>query len=100
MQNEGVGKKLAELLCNAHNVASDLGAFGDATYAQQLMEEADYMIKNGATIPVRCWECLLEGTVDCPGVHRDRVMGNLWTDMSANDYCSKGVRKKDETDQC
>lgn len=98
MQNDEMRGKLAELICQAHNLAADAGAFEDATYAEQIAAEADFLIGNGVTIPVRCWECALEGTADCPTVHRDRVMGNLWTDMSANGYCSRG-RRKDETDQ-
>ena len=45
-----VREKLVELLCEAHSKATDAEAFADATYAQQLEMEADYLIANGVTI--------------------------------------------------
>lgn len=47
---------------------------------------------------VRCADCVLEGTENCPMVHRDPILGNLYCTFPANGgYCSKGVRRKDET---
>ena len=44
-------EKLIELLCQAHNLATDASAFGfgDISYAQQLEMEADHLIANGVT---------------------------------------------------
>ena len=46
-------EKLIELLCGAHGMATDASLFEDASYAQQFEIEADYLIANGVTVPVR-----------------------------------------------
>lgn len=43
-------KRLMALLGAAHNIACEAGLFEDATYAQQLGEEADYLLANGVTL--------------------------------------------------
>ena len=43
-------KKLINLLCQAHNKATDASAFECANYAQQLEVEADTLIANGAIV--------------------------------------------------
>jgi hypothetical protein len=43
-------EKLIELLCKAHGMATDASLFEDASFAEQLEAEADYLIQNGVTI--------------------------------------------------
>lgn len=46
----GMREKLIELLCKAHGMATDASLFEDATYAQQLEAEADFLIANGVIV--------------------------------------------------
>ena len=39
---------------------------------------------------VRCCDCALEGTSDCPTVRRDPILGNLYGVMPGDGFCSKG----------
>lgn len=43
-------KRLMALLGAAHNIACEAKLFEDATYSQQLGEEADYLLDNGVTL--------------------------------------------------
>ena len=67
-------------------------------------EEIEHTIDHLPTVDavevVRCADCVLEGTENCPMVHRDSLLGNLYCTFSANGgYCSKGVRgDKNATD--
>ena len=45
----GMRKKLMKLLCNAHGIATDASLFENASYAEQLKTEADFLIANGVT---------------------------------------------------
>jgi hypothetical protein len=45
-----IKKKLMTLLCEAHNISCCAKLFDDATYAQQLGKEADYLISNGVRL--------------------------------------------------
>ena len=45
----GMREKLIKVLFNAHNMVTDASLFDDATYAQQIEIEADYLIANGVT---------------------------------------------------
>ena len=42
-------EKLMKLIDKAHSLATDAEVFDDASYAQQLEMEADYLIANGVT---------------------------------------------------
>lgn len=43
---------------------------------------------------VCCADCVLEGTENCPMVHRDPMLGNLYCTFPANGgYCSYGERR-------
>lgn len=44
-------EKLIKLLSDAYSKATDAGLFDDATYAQQMEMEADYLLDNGVTVP-------------------------------------------------
>ena len=46
-------EKLIELLCKAHGMATDASLFEYASYAEQLETEADFLIANGVTVPVK-----------------------------------------------
>ena len=43
-------EKLIELLCKAHGMATDASLFEDASYAEQLEAEADFLLTNGVTV--------------------------------------------------
>lgn len=43
-------EKLIELLCKAHSMATDASLFEDASYAEQLEAEADFLLANGVTV--------------------------------------------------
>ena len=42
-------EKLIKLLCEAHNISTEVACFEDMTYAGQLRMEADHLIANGVT---------------------------------------------------
>lgn len=44
---------------------------------------------------VRCKDCRLEGTEECPMVHKDAMFGNLYAETKADDFCSYGERRND-----
>lgn len=50
-------EKMVKLLCEANSISVDAELFEDSSYAQQLEIEADFLIANGVTIPVRCKDC-------------------------------------------
>ena len=101
-------EKLSKLLCNAHSISTEAACFEDATYARQLKMEADYLIANGVTIPVRCKDCKHwhEETGWC--YHHSHFIGSEgepchpwessdWKMLNADDFCSYGERKDNET---
>lgn len=65
-----------------------------------VMQRIDNAPTVDAVEVVRCADCVLEGTGNCPMVHRDPILGNLYCTFPANGgYCSKGVRRgKDAVD--
>lgn len=90
-------EKLIDLLCQAHNKATDASAFECATYAQMLEVEADNLIANGVTIPVRCKDCkgwCTEEIAKRYGV--DRYCTATMMPTNADDFCSYGERRTDE----
>ena len=54
---------------------------------------AELMVSHNVVPIVRCYECKKEGTEDCPMVHRDKFFGNLWSEASGMDFCSRGDKK-------
>ena len=80
-------EKMLELAYAARNAVTDKcienhSTFG-MSYAEQIETEVDYMISKGATIPVRCKDCI------------HRVIGT-WarcTGRRPDDFCSDGVRR-------
>lgn len=45
---------------------------------------------------VRCMDCNKEGTENCPMVHKDKLIGNLWAETKSTDFCSYGERRTEE----
>ncbi len=85
-------EKLMRLLCAANSKATEAEAFEDATYAQQLGIQADHLIANGVTIPVRCKDCR----------HRHETVSGLkicsyhiTMDAKDGNFCSCGERRTD-----
>ncbi len=54
---------------------------------------ADFLIANGAVLPVRCWECSKRKTVECGMNHKSPYYFHSWEDDE--DYCSYGERKEE-----
>ena len=56
---------------------------------------SDYLVENGAVIPVRCDECVYLNEYDICKFHYDSIrFREQFSDK--NDYCSRGIPKKDE----
>lgn len=93
----GMREKLIELLCKAHGMATDASLFEDASYAQQLETEADFMIANGVTIPVHCKDCKhwSDGVAGCTDRVKCCKIGCYM--VVKNGYCVYGERKDDDT---
>lgn len=105
-----VRKKLTELLADYFHIGDsyhytlgrDKEAFGIGTmglddfreYSEDdVAEIVEHLIAAGVTIPVRCKDCVREGTEDCPMVHRDPIIGNLFCTFPADGgFCSKGQK--------
>jgi hypothetical protein len=51
-KGEPMREKLIELLCKAHGMATDASLFENASFAEQLEAEADFLIANGVNVPV------------------------------------------------
>lgn len=93
---DNMREKIVKLLCEASSLSVDAELFEDSSYAQQLEIEADFLIANGVTIPVRCKDCK----------HRvlDTVNGEDWcnhtlglcSEVYATDFCSYGERRLDD----
>ena len=84
-------EKMVNLLCEANSISVDAELFEDSSYAQQLEIEADFLIANGVTIPVRCKDCKhwCEDTLSC-------MCGNHYDDnWYGEDFCSYGERRTD-----
>ena len=90
-------EKLIELLCEAHGMATDASLFEDASYAQQLETEADSLIANGVTIPVRCKDCKHSGIVPHSKImYCENPMGRCGCVPTKEDaFCSYGERRTD-----
>lgn len=85
-------EKLSKLLCTAHSISTEAACFEDATYARQLKMEADHLIANGVTIPVRCKDCKhMEVTPD--GLRWCNVWGGI-NGMGDEGFCNYGERKE------
>ena len=93
-----VKEKLVELLCEAHNKAIDAEAFADASYAQQIEMEADYLIANGVSIPIRCKDCnhWLKDVPGCTDAIGRCRFGNYM--VGAAGYCVYGERRTNEAE--
>ena len=68
--------------------------------AEDPMKSLDELIARIWSIPtvdavevVRCKDCRLEGTEECPMVHRDPVFRNLYAETKPDDFCSYGERR-------
>ena len=87
----GMREKLIELLCKAHNAVTDKSLENDSefgmTYAEQIETEADSLIANGVTIPVRCKDCK-HWLHDFPGC-TDAIGRCEWANymVGCNGYC-------------
>ncbi len=97
----GMREKLIELLCKAHNAVTDRcienGSWSKwgMSYAEQIETEADSLIANGVTIPVRCKDCRhwIERTVD--GVDTFHICWFTESLASKNHFCAYGERRTD-----
>ena len=94
----GMREKLIELLCKAHNAVTDKSLENDSefgmTYAEQLETEADSLIANGVTIPVRCKDCKgWVGEIKRPEGRCLCQRRSWW--VFGDDYCSYGERRTD-----
>ena len=92
--------KLANLLCKAHNAVTEADMEDNLSYAAALGIEADILIANGVTIPVRCDECKWYGVDSTKGGFCALTASpSMWTDgitqLEPNDFCSRGERKDD-----
>lgn len=92
-------EKLIKLLYEAKGKSVDAELFEDASYAQQLEIEADFLIAKGVTIPVRCRDCVHwyepEGT--CLKIYSDgAVSAYAWQFRKPDDFCSYGERKDND----
>ena len=92
----GMREKLIELLCKAQSMSAEAACFEDATYAQQLEMEADSLIANGVTIPVRCKDCKhfvpFVEPYDKAGMCNRKMLGLI----AEEDFCSYGKRRTDD----
>lgn len=93
-------EKLIELLCKAHNAVTDRcienGSWSKwgMSYAEQLETEADSLIANGVTIPVRCKDCRKRyNPKECPMCVR--VYGEQHDVTNDDGYCDYGERITD-----
>ena len=91
-------EKLIELLCKAHNAVTDKSLENDSefgmTYAEQIETEADSLISNGVTIPVRCEDCKKRYKPnECPMCIL--VYGEQHDFTQENGYCDRGERRTD-----
>ena len=97
-------EKLIKLLSNAHSISTEAACFDDATYAKQLRIEADHLIANGVTIPVRCKECkYINREIHAKGygclcdAHScDREGHERYLYVEDDDFCSYGERREGE----
>lgn len=99
----GMRKKLIELLCKAHNAVTDKSLENDSefgmTYAEQIETEADSLIANGVTIPVRCKDCKhydnTEGIQWCRVNSKFSKWGMDWNSFPEDGFCSYGEKRTD-----
>ena len=96
----GMREKLIKVLCIAHNEVTDASLFDDATYAQQIEIEADYLIANDVVPVVRCKDCIhwYDKEETCLKIYSDgAVSPYAWQFRKADDFCSYGERKDNGT---
>ena len=99
-------EKLIELLCKAHNAVTDKcienGTWSKwgMSYAEQIETEADSLIANGVTIPVRCKDCKhydnTEGIQWCHLNSKFAKWGTDWHSFPEDGFCSYGERRTDD----
>jgi len=93
-------EKLIELICIApfYNPRLEF-TYGDCLELIKLEYLADYLIKHGVKIPVRCKDCQYYGIT---GDQSCEVHSSTWLEddyhivtMEPDDYCSYGERKEE-----
>lgn len=77
-------EKLLELL---NYVGQNVMQFPTENFIEAL---ADFLIENGVKVPVKCKDCQLRGSMDCP-----LEAYVPWYCTGDDGYCADGIRRSD-----
>ena len=77
-------EKLLELL---NYVGQNVVSFPTENFIEAL---ADFLIENGVKVPVKCKDCQLRGSMDCP-----LEAYVPWYCTGDDGYCADGIRRSD-----
>lgn len=77
-------EKLLELL---NYVGQNVMSFPTENFIEAL---ADFLIENGVKVPVKCKDCQLRGSMDCP-----LEAYVPWYCTGDDGYCADGIRRSD-----
>lgn len=88
-QSKGMREKLVALLIESPGLATLSGKL------EEYAENADWLIANGVTIPVRCKLCCFSKYFEESGTRKCTTQKGLCRTVADDEFCSYGERRTD-----